>query len=237
MDSVAATVHPKAVAAGRGTDWLGEGFELFRKAPGTWIGIVLIWFAISALLSQIPVGPLINSFLNPVFQAGVMLGCASLVAGSALRINHLFSAFSGSRLGQLLLLGVFTLLAGIVLVLVSVALMVAFLGGAAVFKAPEQIGALGILLAVLIVLALTLPLVMAIWFAPALIVLDGVSAWQALMLSFRGCLLNIGPFLLYGVVALVMLIVACIPLFLGLLVAVPVLVASIYTGYRDIFSR
>jgi uncharacterized membrane protein len=53
--------------------------------------------------------------------------------------------------------------------------------------------------------------------------------------SFTGCLRNIVPFLVYGVVMLGLGIVACIPLMLGWLVLGPVLAASLYTSYKDIY--
>jgi uncharacterized membrane protein len=43
------------------------------------------------------------------------------------------------------------------------------------------------------------------------------------------------PFLLYGIVMIVLAILASIPLGLGLLVLIPVMLASMYTAYRDIY--
>jgi len=43
------------------------------------------------------------------------------------------------------------------------------------------------------------------------------------------------PFVLYGLVGLVLGIVASIPFGLGWLVLGPVAIASVYVGYRDIF--
>jgi uncharacterized membrane protein len=91
------------------------------------------------------------------------------------------------------------------------------------------------LLAMLIVLALTLPIYMAVWFAPALITLNDLALGTALAASFRGCLRNVVPFLVYGVVTFIFLVLAVIPLGLGLLVMIPVLFASVYTAYRDIY--
>ena len=91
------------------------------------------------------------------------------------------------------------------------------------------------LLAVLIMLALMLPVVMAIWFAPALVVFHERGAVEAMKESFAGCLKNIVPFLLYGVVLFVPAIVATIPLGLGWLVLGPVVAGSLYTAYRDIY--
>ncbi len=53
--------------------------------------------------------------------------------------------------------------------------------------------------------------------------------------SFTACLRNIVPFLVYGVVIMVLSIVAAKPFGLGFLVLGPVVIASIYTAYRDIF--
>jgi uncharacterized membrane protein len=99
----------------------------------------------------------------------------------------------------------------------------------------QHMDLLKVALALLIVLALLLPLAMLAWFAPALIVFRNLPAWEAMKLSFRACMRNLMPFLLYGLVALVLIVVACIPLLLGLLIVMPVLLASVYTSYRDIF--
>jgi uncharacterized membrane protein len=53
--------------------------------------------------------------------------------------------------------------------------------------------------------------------------------------SFAGCLKNIVPFLIYGLMMFLFAILATIPLMLGWLILGPVLFASFYTGYRDIF--
>lgn len=227
----------RSVAAGHGTAWIGEAFMLFRRAPGTWIGITLIWFVISAALAAIPggVGQIIGMFLNPVFQAGIVLGCASLARREPLKVEHLFAAFRGGRLGPLLLMSVIELGLAFAALLVGVLTVAGTVKGVFTGGDFHHIDPITGLLAVLVVLALTLPLLMLVWFAPALIVVDRMPAWAAMKLSLRACLKNVVPFLLYGVVALVIVLVACIPLLLGLLVAVPVLAASVYTSYVDVF--
>jgi uncharacterized membrane protein len=76
---------------------------------------------------------------------------------------------------------------------------------------------------------------MALWFAPSLVVFNNLKPVDAMKASFLACLKNIVPFLLYGIVLIVLCFVAAIPLGLGFLVLGPVAIASIYTGYRDIF--
>jgi uncharacterized membrane protein len=91
------------------------------------------------------------------------------------------------------------------------------------------------LIALLLVAGLSMPLYMATWFAPALIVLQDLSVGAALKASFFACLRNWLPFLVYGLALMVLGVVAAIPAGLGYLVLIPVLTASVYTAYLDIF--
>jgi len=93
----------------------------------------------------------------------------------------------------------------------------------------------GALIALLVAMALLIPLLMAYWFAPALVVLRNMTAMDAMKLSFLGSLRNMWPFLIYGVIAFILMMIAMIPFGLGMLILVPVLNASIYLGYKDIF--
>jgi uncharacterized membrane protein len=84
-------------------------------------------------------------------------------------------------------------------------------------------------------LALMLPLVMAYWFAPVLVTFHDMTGVQAMKQSFFACLRNIWPFFIYSIVATVLLVLAALPLFLGMLVMIPTMIASLYISYRDIF--
>ena len=119
--------------------------------------------------------------------------------------------------------------------------MFVIVGGGAFFAAlrgdASAVAAFGLTfaLAFLVVLALSIPLYMALWFAPTLVALHQLKPMDALKESFFACLRNIIPFLLYGVIVLVLTFIAAIPFGLGFLLLVPVVIASIYTAYKDIF--
>jgi len=229
----------RGVAAGRGWDWIVSGWELFKKQPGMWIGIVVVAMILFFVMALIPfIGSLATMILGPVFAGGVMLGCKALDEGGELEFGHLFAGFK-DKLGTLAAVGGIYLVAVIV-----IALVVGLVTGAGMFAlmsgpnpgAGATAGAvMGLLLAVLLMLALLVPVFMAMWFAPSLVVFQDRGAVDAMKESFAGCLKNVVPFLLYGVVLFVASIVAAIPIGLGYLVLLPVAAGSVYTSYRDIY--
>jgi uncharacterized membrane protein len=228
----------RAVAPGRGWEWIVEAFALFRRQPGMWILIVLIAGILFFAVSIIPVlGSLAGALLFPIFGAGLMLGCRSQDQDGTLEIAHLFAGFK-FRTGDLVLIGVFNLVCWVV-----IGFAVAAVVGGGVFMAVMRGGTPGAgisiisaLIALLLVAGLSVPLYMATWFAPALIVLHELAPVAALKTSFFACLKNWLPFTVYGVVLLVLCLLAAIPAGLGYLVLIPVLTASIYTAYRDIYQ-
>ncbi len=227
----------RTVAAGRGWDWIVEAFALFRKQPGMWILIMVIAGILFIAISAIPVlGSLASTLLFPIFGAGLMLGCRVQDQGGALELAHLFAGFK-HRTGDLVMVGVVNLIGSVIIALTFTALvgggvfMAIMSGGMADARLPLA----SILIGLLLVAALMVPLAMAVWFAPALIVLHEVAPVAALKASFFACLRNWLPFLVYSVVLLVLSLAAAIPAGLGYLILFPVLAASLYTAYRDIF--
>ena len=228
------------VAAGRGAAWWSEAWALFRQAPGMWILIFVVFMVLSFMFAVVPLGSLVSNVCYPVIVAGLMLGCKSIEEGNGLEFGHLFAGFK-KNVGNLLLVGVLYLVGMLLIVMfvgIGAALLIpAFVAGGGK-TSPDFMVLLPIfLLVVLVVLALMLPLIMALWFAPALVVFHDVQPLAAMKASMRGSLRNFVPFLVYGVVGLGLAIVALIPLGLGFLVYAPLLWATIYTGYRDIYIK
>lgn len=225
--------------AANGWTWIAEGWELFKRQPGMWIGMILVLLLIFVAAAFIPiVGGLAMTLFGPVFAAGVMLGCKALDSGEELELSHLFGGFR-SRTGTLIGVGALYLAATIAVALVvslvmGVGMMTMMGGGD-----QQAVAAMGMtfVLALLIMLALLLPAVMAVWLAAPLVVFHDHGAIDAMKGSFAGCLKNILPFLLYGVVLAVLSILASLPLGLGWLILGPVFAASIYASYRDIYLK
>lgn len=232
-------MQARQVNAGNGWNWIVDGFGLFRQSPVIWIALFFIYVLIAMALSIVPLfGPILLNLLAPVFMAGFMLGCKAIEEGEELEINHLFAGFKQhtSRLitvGGIYLAGIIVI-AGVVFVATgSSALIGANLGQNDAASLAEN-GKL--LLPLLIALAAIVPLVMAYWFAPALVVFHDIKPVDAMKLSFQACLRNLLPFLVYGLISMVLMLLAMVPLGLGLLVMIPTITASLYTSYKDIFN-
>lgn len=223
------------VGAGRGWAWIKDGFGLFRESPGTWVLIIIALFVILAALSFVPFLNMVSSLLYPVFTGGLLLGCRALARGDELEFGYLFAGFR-EPFKPLILVGLLYLAGLLVLGLIAAMVL-----GVGVFLGSEAIdpatGPTSVLLVMLLMVGLAVPLVMAVWFAPALVVFHELGPLEAMKQSFAGCLKNIPAFLVYGLIGIVLMILASIPMMLGWLVMGPVFTASIYAGYRDVYLQ
>jgi uncharacterized membrane protein len=226
------------VDAGAGWRWVADGWRIFRLQPGMWIGVSVVFMLLCGAASMVPfVGSIATMVATPVAFAGLLLGCRDLEAGGELTMEHLFAGFR-EKPGPLFALGALYL-AAMMIVMLAVFLLaggafaLSFLGG----KPDDVVVVLVIALAVLVAMALSMPIVMAFWMATPLVLFHDLGPAQAIRSSFYGCLKNWLPFLVYGFVLVLLMIPATLPLFLGWLVLLPVLYASYYVSYRDIFTR
>lgn len=257
---------------GRGAGWVADGFRAFAADAGAWIGIGLLMLVGSLLLQVgLPViGTVIVFLLSPLLVGGLMQALDERGSGRALQVRDLLRAFSGSHVGALVRIGGVSLLLNIV----AFVLMLFFVDRVAGVQAltslaqnPDMLRsaldltyALGLLVGLLIYVGLLVPITMLVWFAPALVVLEGESAGTAMKHSFVGCMRNMGPYIVYGLVGLLflplmlvlpvaaiaatgspsllpVLLAVLVNVFVAFLVALPVGLASIHAAYRDIFHR
>lgn len=231
----------RQVDAKQGWQWIVTGFYIFRQIPLVWILLCTTLLLIAVTLSLIPMaGQFIFTLLSPVFLAGLMIGCRALEQGEKLEIAHLLAGFRNTPgplitiggiylVGQVLILGLFMLVGGDVL-------MDLLIDGKRVDENELKSVSGNMLSASLVGLTLSVPLMMATWFAPLLVIFNGMGAVDAMRLSFVACLKNIIAFQIYGITLVALVILATMPYGLGLFILIPTLFGSIYASYRDIFA-
>ena len=240
----------RTVNASHGWRWIAQGALIFRKNPPLWVLLIAILFVGSRVLLAIPLVGLIAVLVAPNFFAGLAHGAQALEQGKPLRLGYLASGFLKNAaqlitIGGVSLVGQFVMLIAMALVggesLGDISRAVAT--GAATPEAIESMRAAAprMVMAVLIGFGVTLPLMMAVWFAPLLVFFDDMKPLPALAASLWACLKNVLPLLIYGVAILVPLVILT-PLSLamrqpdlGLWLLAPILVPSIYVSYRDLF--
>ncbi len=70
---------------------------------------------------------------------------------------------------------------------------------------------------------------------PAVLAFHDMTTAHAVRWSVYAALSNLGAMLLYGIVLTVAFALAILPWGLGLMLAIPVMIASTYAGYREVF--
>ena len=251
------------VPTGYGWNWVLTGFALFRKSPAMWAFLTLSYILLMQLLGMIPViGWFAATVLIPSFSASFMIASRELDADRRLRIDLLFSGFK-SNLPALLRQGGLYLASGLAILGLSalvdggLLLQLMILGTRPPATAFEEGKLAG---AAMLAACLYLPVLAAFWFAPALSAWRDLPAFQALFYSFFAALRNWRAFFAYGLALVFLSLICSIALFaLALLVRgifgdrsqnafvlvmlpvmltyVPILFASFYASYRDVFPE
>ena len=245
-------MEARTVAASHGWTWITGGFRLFVKTPWMWLAVLGVLFVFAKLLVLIPVLGIVFVLLIPVFIAGLMEGARAVEEGQQLKVMHLACGFQKNA-GSLVTLGGISLVGNLVVVM-----MVYALGGEALASmaktmsqnpqmtpelAAQMQGAFATVgRAFLVATLISLPLLMALWYAPLLVYFNDLGPVAAMKSSFIACLKNTLPLLVYGLAILAgMFLVMPISMALGqydlaLWILAPVVIPSLYASYRDIYS-
>jgi hypothetical protein len=240
----------RPVSAARGWQWLVEGFALFQKNPLMWLAITFGLFVAYKLILFIPFVGIAAILMMPIVLVGLMEGCRALDLGRELKPGYLLSGFTRNTAALATLGAVY--LAGNLLII----LVITQLGGESLMQVlqfmskqkvtPENIHLIRdavskATFAVLMGMLLSIPLMMAYWFSPLLVYLHDMKISQAMWVSLKACLQNTLPFLVYGgLLFLALMLVTPVSmatriLDLGMWLLAPLVIPSIYTSYKDIF--
>ncbi|MDX8386496.1 MAG: BPSS1780 family membrane protein [Gallionella sp.] len=234
-------MEPQRLNSIQGWEWIKQGFALFMKAPLLWIVLIIICLIATVGFSSVPVvGEPLVSLLMPVILIGLMTGCRSLEQGEELELAHLFSGFHRHTthlvtLGGISLVSQFMIF-GVMMVLGGAALVSILMSGQP-DPDPELVmeAITGAGLALMVGAALFSMLMMAMQYAPMLVYFNNIAPAQAMKLSFRAFIYNIGPMLVYFTTFMILAFLASMPAFLGWLVLLPLVFTSLYASFRNIF--
>jgi hypothetical protein len=244
-------MEPRAVSAGHGWAWIVQGYMLFRKSPAIWLSLLILLFFTTKVLLRVPLAGIVFVLLMPLFIAGLMEGCRALERSQPLELSHLFAGFRRNA-AQLVTIGGVSLVANLGIMMIVMAL-----GGEAITALGKTIAQGGqmtpqiaqetqaavrtVTRALLVGTLVSLPLLMAMWYAPLLVYFNDLGPVAAMKSSFVACLKNLGAMLVYGMIIFAGMFIAMpFSIALGqydlaLLLLAPIVLPSIYASYKDIF--
>lgn len=197
------------VPSRQGVQWVKLGIRTFAKQPLALSGLFFMFMALMSVLSLVPVlGNALALALLPGATLGLMAASQETIKGKFPMPTVLLSAFRAGRqqLRAMLVLGVLYAL-GFMLVMGLSALVdggqvarMYLLGGS---MTPETFQSGDFQMALLVAMALYMPLSLLFWHAPALVHWHGVSPVKSLFFSFVACMRNFWAFTVYGMAWLV----------------------------------
>ena len=251
-------MHARIVPAAAGLRWLATGWRLFRAAPLGWLAATLGYWFVMSVLSVVPaLGSAVAVLLVPAFSVGFMALARAAERGAPLEPRLLLDGLRQAPREQLVLGALYLLALAAVLGASAAAdggMLARWVLGGRRPSAEALDG--GAMLAAAGVAALAyLPVMLAFWFAPPLAAWHAVGAVKALFFSLAACLMNWRALLAYGLLVAAATLVAPLlllnllslasagaaalagPLLAALVVLMlPVLFASFYASYRDVFG-
>lgn len=222
----------RSVAGRQGSQWIAESWAIFQQHPATWILLGVIDLLITAVLYELPYASDLAAVFTVLWTGGMIcavdhsratgtVGLADVVRGIRTNFQPLFAA------------AVFGLLIAIVCDLTgdraASALQLLAFGGAGNSHTLIALIAGAIYLTAAVIGA------MALWLAPALIVLNGATPADALRASFTATWRNGNAALLYGLIVVGLMLASVLTLGVGLLIVAPLIYLSTYAASIDMF--
>lgn len=191
--------QPRLLTSNAGHAWLTAGFRLFHKQPLAWTLILFIYWAAMLMLAFIPaIGVILPLLLTPGLGFGFIAIAHSIDTKGSAAPPLLISGFRSERAKPLLMLGVWY-----VIEILAIMLIATLIDGGLLAEwitmgtAPSEEQANTMRLSAAIGVLLYIPVMMAFWFAPQLVVWSGYAPLKALFFSFFAVWRNKGAFLRY----------------------------------------
>ena len=188
----------------RGTAWLRRSYAMFRQHRLAWIGLLLAYYIVLLVIEAVPlIGSIVAPLVKPVLSVGFLAGAWTQERGGRPAISMVFRGF-GANVRALLPLGL-VFVVGISIALGATALvdggrLLDLLYGAgpsaeddptvAARHVEQVLASPRVQLAMLFGALCALPTLLALWWAPALVVFQDARLATALRTSLRAAVGN-----------------------------------------------
>jgi uncharacterized membrane protein len=221
---------PRAVPAAHALDWFREAMHLWKCGPFAFSVLAVIVLVVNRVLVLIPtVGSLIAQIAIPIIACGLQYASLAADRGDRPRVAHLFAVLSASPAAWIAVIGADFVVFVVEIVIASLVTDADFLD---TLLDPSSVSA-GVTLALVTGgIVLSLPFM----FVPYAALFDRVSIRSAYAQSVAAFAQNLGPLLVYAAVSCVLVLFGLATYGVGLVLALPLLAASAYAGWKDVFA-
>jgi hypothetical protein len=228
--AVDAAYAPRAVPVGRVFGWYEEAMRLFKRAPAIWCTLGFITVAAELVLNFVPgIGVALAKVIVPVIECGMLLGAAAVDRGEPLQVRVAVAVFAARP-------------AALAAIVVSALLIFGVEAWTAYSVAGVNLlengdgepsltaGALASVFAAGTLVSLP------VMFVPFAALFEGASFTRAFATSARGFAMNVLPLLIFGALALVLVLIGLLSFGCGLIAVFPLLTAASYAAWKDIYA-
>lgn len=217
--------------------YLNEGFAIFKKNIGGFIGMMLLTVLMYIVLGLIPfLGGIASSLLGILFSAGVIIVVKKIRNGENVQFNDFFSAFNNA--GPAI---VVSFMQGLIIMLSAIPALVVFF---VVFFAqissggtPDSSTMFMMIPLFLLLLIPTIFLTMCYMFSMHIVLFVNQDFWTAMEASRKLVMKNwmsaLGFVLSLGILSILVILLTC---GIGYIVMAPVATAAMYLAFEDAFK-
>lgn len=235
-----------------GINWIGTGWDLLKEGIFKWIGIIIIYVIINAiitlLLSLIPIiGSIAASFFTAIIVAGIAVIAHKQYDTGQIDIDLLFSGFKNGRYISLIgayCISILIIFIGFIIALAInwdlISTMISLVNDSHTnskyyLQVLIENNFSSFILFFIILLIFSLISVAISWFVPALILINGYKAIPAIKTSFTAVIKNLSGGFVYFILLSILTAISAIPFGIGLFITIPLSYVAQYASYRDIF--
>ena len=215
---------------GRVFGWYEEAMRLFKRAPAICCTLGFITVAAELVLNFVPgIGVALAKVIVPVIECGMLLGAAAVDRGEPLQVRVAVAVFAARP-------------AALAAIVVSALLIFGVEAWTAYSVAGVNLlengdgepsltaGALASVFAAGTLVSLP------VMFVPFAALFEGASFTRAFATSARGFAMNVLPLLIFGALALVLVLIGLLSFGCGLIAVFPLLTAASYAAWKDIYA-
>ena len=223
-------LHPRIVPWQHALAWYADAMRLFKRGPWAWATLAVITILAELVLRIVPgLGSILSEIGVPIVACGLIFAAAAADGGGTPSLRHVTQVFRAPAAALL------AVVASALVTFAAEALAAWWIADTNMLDAAGMPGDMR-LPALFGTYTIGMLASLPVMFVPLHVLLERVPPGAAFAASWQAFVLNTMPLLVYAAASLVLLAFGLATMGLGLVLALPLWVASTYSAWKDIFG-